>query len=74
VAAVGGLELAFELKLLQGAFAVGCHKDDIAALAAVTTIRSAPGYEFFTAEAQTSASAVPGLNGNGCFINEFHSL
>jgi hypothetical protein len=73
VAAVGRLELALELKLLQGTLAVGRNQDNISALAPVTTIRSAPGDKLFTPKTHASATTVPGLDDNGGFINEFHA-
>jgi hypothetical protein len=73
MAAVGGLELALVLKLLKGAFAEGCDEDNVAALAPVAPVRSAAGDEFFTSKANASAATVPGLDGNSCFINEFHA-
>jgi hypothetical protein len=73
MAAVCGLELAFVLKLLEGAFAVGRHKNDITALTPVTTVRSSLGDKLLAPEAHASASTVPGLNGNGRFIDKFHA-
>jgi hypothetical protein len=73
IAAVGGLELSLKLKLPEGAFAMGRHQDDIAAFAPVTTIRTSARDELFAPEAYAPPAAVPGLNGNGGFINEFHA-
>jgi hypothetical protein len=61
------------LKLLKGALAQGGDEDDIPPFAPIAAVRAAPRNEFFPAEAYAAAAPVTGLNGNGGFVNKFHS-
>ena len=68
-----GLEGSLETKLIKRPFAVGSLKDNRTAIAAVTAVRASPGNEPFPSETDTAATAVSRLNGDGHFIDEFHS-
>ena len=48
--------------------------EDAAAFAAVTTVGSALGDEFFTAKAVRAVAAFAGNDFNGGFVDEFHAL
>ena len=73
MSAVGRAELALKLELLKGAFAQGGDEYNIPPFAPVTAVRAAARYEFFSALVSAEAAPVTGLDGNGGFVNEFHS-
>jgi hypothetical protein len=65
--------MLFELEMVEGAFA-GCGLDDgIAALAAVTAVRSAPGDVAFASKTDATASPVTGLYEDIGFVNKLHA-
>jgi hypothetical protein len=69
-----GLEMFLEIEAIKGVDS-GCGlKNDMATPAAVTPIRPAPGYVFFSSKTCTTVAAVSGLNGNQRFIHKFHGI
>jgi hypothetical protein len=66
-------ELPLEPKWIQRPPTRSALQDDISALAAVAAIRASPGYVLLAPKTYAAFAAVPGLNGNKNFINEFHS-
>jgi hypothetical protein len=66
-------KLSFEAELIEGSAGGGCLYDNVAALAAVTAVRSSFGDILFAPETDAPAPPVAGLDGDGRFIDEFHS-
>ena len=51
--------MLFVLKVVKGALMGRCLQDDIATLAAITTVRPAFGNEALTPETYTAGTAIP---------------
>ena len=49
-------------------------EENIAAIAAVATVRATLRNVFFAAKTQAAVATVAGLNSNRCFIDEFHTV
>jgi hypothetical protein len=60
-------------EMIKCALAGGYMEDDVAALAAVTAVRTAAGNESLASKADAAAPPVAGLNRNGDFVDEFHA-
>jgi hypothetical protein len=57
--------------LAKRVLVAGRFEDDVAAMAAVTTVRAAVGDEFFLPETHLAITAGTGLDEYFCLINEF---
>ena len=72
MAAILGFEMFLVLKLVQSAFSGCCLQNNITAFASISTVRASARHKFFSPETYTTPAAVPGLESNNSFINEFH--
>jgi hypothetical protein len=59
--------------MIEGALFGGRFEDHISAAPPVTPVRAALGNIFFSPEAYAPGATVSRLDGNTCFINEFHA-
>jgi hypothetical protein len=73
VGAASGFEMAFIAKRQEGPASGSAFQYDIAALTPVPPVGPPPGDKFFAAKTDATATAIAGLDGNGCFIDKFHS-
>jgi hypothetical protein len=70
--AVGGAKQALEAEIDQRVQARIDFQVDAAAIAAVATVGATARNEFLTAKTQAAVTAVAGLDGDQCFVDEFH--
>jgi hypothetical protein len=73
VATVGGFELMFEMKMMEGTLSQRGDEQDVAAFSSITAVWTALGDKLFTSETDATVSPVSGLNGDRRFVYEFHS-
>src|SRR5579883_3384165 len=68
-AALGGV-LGIEAEMQEGIAVDGSDHGDVAAATAIAAARAATGDVLLPAKGQTAVAAIPGLDGNSCFVDE----
>ena len=71
--AIGRLVVSSILEMVESAFVRVGDKDDVAAVTAVTAVRSAAGNEAFASKTNATASPVAGLDCDRGFVYKLHA-